>query len=84
MNNKDKEILEQNSKFFKRVFKSAIYTFFIFLFVMFGLIYVFDLVFHGGDTSLIISFCVCIIFTVFYCTLTILEEIKEIKEKSSE
>lgn len=76
---KEIEIEEYNDRFMKKLLKSALYTFFIFLFTMFGVAFIIDLVFHGGDTSLIISFCISIIFTIFYCTMTIIEEIRKIK-----
>ncbi|WP_406242031.1 hypothetical protein ACF3M2_14075 [Tissierella carlieri] len=79
MDDKDKEILEYNNKFMKKILKSALYTFFICILTMFGINLIFDLIFQGSDTSFIISFCIGIIFTVFYCTFTIIEEIR--KEK---
>lgn len=76
----DKEIEEYNNRFMKKVLKSALYTFFIFLFTIFVLLVIIDLVFGGSsDTSFIISFCISIIFTMFYCTMTIIKEFKKIK-----
>ena len=49
MNDKEKEIEEYNDRFMKKVLKSALYTFLIFLFTMFGVAFIIDLVFHGGD-----------------------------------
>lgn len=80
MKDKEKDIIEYNNRFIKKVLKSALYTFFIFLLTVFVLIIGSDLIFHGSDdASLIISFCISIIFTIFYCTLTIIEEIRKIK-----
>lgn len=79
MKDKEKEIEEYNDRFMKKVLKSALYTFFIFLFTIFGVVFIMYLVFHGGDAPFIISFCICTIFTIFYCTLTIIEEIRKIK-----
>lgn len=79
MDNKDKEILEYNDRFMKKVLKSLLYTFFIFLFTMLVVVFIFDLIFHGSDYSIVISFCISIIFTLFYCTMTIIEELRKIK-----
>lgn len=79
MDDKEKKIEEYNDRFMKRILKSALYTFFIFLFTMFGVAFIIGLVFDTGDTSLIISFCISIIFTIFFCTMTIIEEMKIIK-----
>lgn len=75
MDDKEKEILEQNNRFFKKLLKSVLYTFFIVLFIMYVLSFVFQLIF--GDDFLIISLCIAIICTMFYCTMTIIEEIRK-------
>lgn len=79
MDDKDRSILEYNNKFIKRVLKSALYTFFILLFTMIGLAFIFDLIFPSGDLSIIISLYISIIFTIIYCTMTIIEEIRKFK-----
>lgn len=84
MNNKEQEILENNKKFLKKVFKSLLYTFFVFMFSMFGIYTIATLVFNNmsarqADIWPIVSICIGIIFTIFFCTFTILDEIK--KEK---
>jgi len=71
---KDKEILEYNDRFMKMVLKSI----FIFLLTMFGINLILGLIFQS-DFSIIVSFSVGIIFIIFYCALTIIEEIRKIK-----
>jgi len=66
---KDKEILEYNDRFMKMVLKSI----FIFLLTMFGISSILDLMFQS-DISIIVSFSVSIICTIFYCTLIIIEK----------
>lgn len=81
MNDKDRAIEENNKRFMKKILRSTLYTFFIFLFTIFGLYFIISLIFgNGGDASLLVSFCIAIIFTIFYCTLTIIEEIKKLNE----
>ena len=80
MNNEDKEIIEYNDRFMKKVLKSALYTFFIFLFTIFIVYFILSLIFHDNDDFVvIISFFVSIIFTIFFCMITIIEEIKKIR-----
>lgn len=84
MNDKDKEILEYNKRFMIKVLKSALYTFFIFMLSTWGIYSIVSLIFKNmsveqSNTWGILSFCVGIIFTIFYCTFTIIEEIR--KEK---
>ncbi|WP_313756669.1 hypothetical protein [Tissierella sp.] len=69
MDAKDKEILEYNDRFMKMVLKSI----FIFLLTMFGISSILDLMFQS-DISIIVSFSVSIICTIFYCTLIIIEK----------
>ena len=81
MKDKDRAIEEYNKRFMKKILRSIVYTFFIFLFTIFGLYFIISLIFgSGGDTSLLISFCIGLIFTIFYCTLTIIEEIKKLNK----
>lgn len=80
MNYKEKEIIEYNDKFMKKVLKSVLYTFYIFLFTVFIVYTFFNLIFHDKDDfAIAISLFISIIFTMFFCTLTIIEEIKKIK-----
>lgn len=78
MDNKDKKILEDHDRFMKKVLKAVLYTLSIFLFTMFGINLILGLIFQS-DFSIIVSFSVGIIFTIFYCALTIIEEIRKIK-----
>ncbi len=75
----DREILEYNQRLMKKIFKTALHTFVICILSMFGINLILDLIFKGSDTSSIISFSIGIIFTIFYCTFTIIEEIKKRK-----
>ena len=77
MNDKDKEILEYNNRFFKKILKSLLFTFFIAIFTFFVLFNIIGLIFSDGDFAFTISFFISIVFTLFYCTMTIIEEIKK-------
>ncbi|WP_313757309.1 hypothetical protein [Tissierella sp.] len=78
MDNKDKKILEDHDRFMKKVLKAVLYTLSIFLLTMFGINLILGLIFQS-DFSIIVSFSVGIIFIIFYCALTIIEEIRKIK-----
>jgi len=78
MNKKDKEILDYNNKLMKKILKSLLYTLAIFFFSSWGVYGVTSLIFSSmSDTWFIISFAIGIIFTIFFCTFTILDEIKK-------
>lgn len=79
MNNEDKKIVEYNDKLMKKILKSVLFTFYILLFTIFIVFFISDLIFHDENFSIIISFCISIIFTIFYCTITIIDEIKKNK-----
>lgn len=79
MDKKDKEVLEYNERFIKKVLKAALYTLCVILFAIFLLGLVLGLMLDGSETSIIISLSIAIIFTIFYSSLTIIEEIKKIK-----
>lgn len=86
MDSKEKMMLEENNKFFKKVLKSMLYTFFILLFVVFGVNFIINLIFgemtvEQSNTWVILSISIGIIFTIFYCTFTIIEEIRRGKGK---
>ncbi len=81
MVNTEKEMLNNHNKFIKKVLKSLLYTFFILVFSMWGLSFLIQLVL--GDMTVeqsnawgIISVCIGIVFTMFYCTFTIIDEIR--------
>jgi len=78
VDNKDKKILEDHDRFMKKVLKAVLYTLSIFLLTMFGINLILGLIFQS-DFSIIVSFSVGIIFIIFYCALTIIEEIRKIK-----
>ncbi len=64
-----------------KVVKSVLYTLFMVLVSMRGIYLLVNLVFTNmsveqSSTWIIICMCIGIIFTIFFCTLTILDEIK--------
>ncbi|WP_427337662.1 hypothetical protein [Caloranaerobacter sp. DY30410] len=82
MDRKDQDILDYNNKFMKRILKSLLYTFIVFIISVWGVFSVIGLIFNNmsvaqSNTWAIISICIGIIFTIFYCTFTILDEIKK-------
>lgn len=77
---KDKEkSQEYDYRFIKKLLKSLLYTFLMFLFTVFVVLFLIESVFGGSDTSVIVSFCITIIFLIVYSTMTIKDKIKEIK-----
>lgn len=78
---KDMKIMEDNKKLYKKIFKSILSTLIV-VFISFSVIYgTIDLVFGGMSVEqssawLIISLGIGIIFTIFYCTFTIIEKLK--------
>lgn len=79
MADKEKGISKDNYRFMKKVLKSALHTIFVILSWMFVVGFLFGLLFDGKDSSIIIILCMGIIFTIFYCTMTIIEEIRNLK-----
>ena len=82
MKSTEKEMINSSDQFMKKVLRSLLYTFFIFIFSMWGIGFLIQLPF--GDMTVeqsnawaIISVCIGIIFTIFYCTFTIIEEIRK-------
>lgn len=64
-----------------KIVKSLLYTLFMVLVSMQGIYLLVNLVFTNmsveqSNTWIIICMCIGIIFTIFFCTLTILDEIK--------
>lgn len=64
-----------------KIVKSLLYTLFMVLVSMRGIYLLVNLVFTNmsveqSNTWIIICMCIGIIFTIFFCTLTILDEIK--------
>lgn len=72
---------EINSSFSKNFTKSIIYTIGMFLFSVFGIGMVNQIIFNEilGDW-LIVNLCIGIIFTIFLCTFTIIDEMKKNKK----
>lgn len=77
MNNKEQA--PNDYRFLKKLLKSLLYTFLIFLFTVFVVLFLIESVFGGSDISLIVSFCITTIFIIIYSTMTIIDEIKGIK-----
>lgn len=85
MDEKEKKMMEDNNRMFKKIFKSILYTLIIFFISIWGVYGVICLAFgkmsvEQSNTWGIISLGIGIIFTVFYCTFTILEELKNTKQ----
>lgn len=64
-----------------KIVKSLLYTLFMVLVSMRGIYLLVNLVFTNmsveqSNTWIIICMCIGIVFTIFFCTLTILDEIK--------
>ena len=77
MNNKEQA--PNNYRVIKKLLKSLLYTFLIFLFTVFVVLFLIESVFGGSDISLIVSFCITTIFIIIYSTMTIIDIIKGIK-----
>lgn len=78
----EKVTCEEYSSFMGKILKSLLYTFAICIFSIWGIFMLINLLFGNmsgeqSDTWIIISFCISIIFTIFYCTFTIVEEIRK-------
>lgn len=85
MDEKQRKIIKDNIRIFTKIFKSILYTLIIFILSFWGIYGIIGALF--GEFSVqqsyvweIISIGIGIIFTVFYCTFTILEELKNIKK----
>ncbi len=73
-----------NNKLLKNILKSALYTALIWVISMYGIYSIANLAFPNmsgeqSNTWAVLSFCIGIIFTIFYCTFTIIDEIKNVK-----
>lgn len=84
MDGKEKEMMAYNNKLMKKILKSAMYTIITIFCVLYGLGFILDLVFQSGDMTIVICLLIGIIFTVYYCTLTIIEEIKRIGKSQNQ
>jgi uncharacterized membrane protein len=78
-NQESKEIYVQ---FLKKLIKTTLYTFFIVLFSLFGILNLVGLAFNNmsveqQSTWSIICMCIGIVFTIFFCTFSIMEELKK-------
>jgi quinol-cytochrome oxidoreductase complex cytochrome b subunit len=82
MKNTEKEMLDNHSVLMKKILKSLFYTFLICIFSIWGIGFLVQLPFRDmtveqSNTLGIFSICIGIIFTIFYCTFTIVEEIRK-------
>lgn len=69
-------------QFLKKIAKSLLYTFLILILSIWGFNTIISLFFDSNsDAWFIVSVCSGIIFTVIYCTLTLMEKIIDISEK---
>lgn len=76
-----------NNRLLKNIVKSALYTVLILVLSMYGIYSLANLAFPNmsgeqSNTWIIISLCIGIIFTIFYCTFTIIDEIKYDRNES--
>jgi uncharacterized membrane protein YGL010W len=78
LDDKEKEMIVYNDRLMNKILKSALYTIITVFCVMYGLGFILDLMFQSGDMTIVVCLLIGIIFTIFYCTLTIIEEIKRI------
>lgn len=81
MDKKDQEILSYNKKFMKKVLKSALNTLFICMLSIIGIFSIVGIIFNNmsveqSNVWIVICMCIGIIFTMFFCTYTIIEEIR--------
>ncbi|MBU3179176.1 hypothetical protein KPL47_23060 [Clostridium estertheticum] len=68
--------------FLLKILKSLLYTLLMVIVSMQGIFWLVSLAFTNmsveqGNTWIIICMCIGIIFTIFFCTFTILDEIKK-------
>ena len=73
---------QNNSSLLIRVVKALLYTFAMVILSMWGIYSLVNLAFTNmsvekSNTWIIICMCIGIIFTIFFCTFTILDEIKK-------
>ncbi|ERI91907.1 hypothetical protein HMPREF1982_02950 [Clostridiales bacterium oral taxon 876 str. F0540] len=73
-----------DNKLLKNILKSVLYTALIWVISMYGIYSIANLAFPNmsgeqSNTWIVLSLCIGIIFTIFYCTFTIIDEIKNIK-----
>lgn len=73
---------ENNSSFWIRVVKALLGTLVMFFLSTWGIMSLVGLAFtnlsvEGSNTWVIISICIGIIFTIFFCTFTILDELRK-------
>ena len=73
---------ENRNTFLLKILKSFLYTFLMVIVSMQGIFWLVSLAFNNmsveqGNTWIIICMCIGIIFTIFFCTFTILDEIKK-------
>lgn len=68
------EVLNSFNRFMKRIFKSLLYTLLVYVVSMWGLCFILQPVF--GEMAFVISLCIGIIFTIIFCALIIIDEIR--------
>jgi magnesium-transporting ATPase (P-type) len=78
----DKKIKEENDSFKKKVLKTILYTVYI-VFLSWGISCMLGFVSGSSEISVVINVIIgvfiSLIFTVLYCTFTIIEEIRKTK-----
>lgn len=82
MDAKEKEFYQEGHRLYKKIGKSIVSTLIVFLVFIMGLNALLSSVASDlADTWLILSCFLGIIFTIFYCSYTILEAIKIMNHK---
>lgn len=83
VNQKEQEFYAEGNRVYKKIGKTMLYT--ILVFIIFGIglnsfiqILLPNMSVESSHTWSIICCCVGIIFTIFYCTFTLLEALKEL------
>lgn len=79
MNMTEKEVEEYNRNIIKRILKSILYTFALIFFINLILMFISSILGDMPEAFLYIGMFLTLIFTMFYCTLTIIDEIKKLR-----
>ena len=75
MDDEERKMLDEHTKMMKKLFKAALYTFIVTIFSLSVIGFLLSLVFNSSNDLL--DFFMGIVFTIIYCTLTIVEEIRK-------
>lgn len=79
MNSKEKEFYAEGNRVYKKIGKSIVSTISIFVILIMGLTSVLGAL--APNIGVIISCFLAVIFTIFYCTYTILDALQQMNHK---